>query len=133
MENQERKGFVDYDNKENIFQELQGEKVGSIKEVIEDIEKLIDQREQLSKELFRDIEKIKTSINNFALALGDDANKGEQLSLRQKQVEIEEVALQEKVNCWRDVALLKKELRERVKEFKEREGRLNALDSILEK
>ena len=46
-------------------------------------------------------------------------------------MELEEVRIQEEINNWRDIALLKKELRERVKEFKEKERRIEMIDKIL--
>ena len=39
--------------------------------------------------------------------------------------------IQEEVENWKDIAKLKNELRERVKEFKEKESRLDMLDKIL--
>ena len=123
---------VDYSvEKNDIFKDLQSEKIVSIKEMIEDIQNLIVERENLHTEILGDAEKVKTSINNFISAAGTTEIK-EQLVLRQKEVEIDEVKIQEKLNKWRDIALLKRELRERVKEFQERESRADMLDHILE-
>ena len=58
---------------DKIFKELQSEKIGSIKAVVEDIEDLIGKRETLNKEIFKDIEKIESGLNNFILQLGDGA------------------------------------------------------------
>ena len=38
----------------------------------------------------------------------------------------------EKINCWRDIAALKKELRERLQEFKQQESKVGIIDTILE-
>lgn len=117
---------------DKILEQLHGSKIDSIKHSVNEIESLVKQREALTQELFKDIEKIKIDINNFVSALGDQTNSKEQLMLRQKQVEIEEMKLQEKVNCWRDVADLKKEMRERIKELEDQESRSNILDDLLE-
>ena len=78
-------------HKSDIFQELQGDKVSSLKDAIDDIEQLIKLREQLHKQIFSDTEIIKTSINNFITELGDTTNTAEQLKMRQKQIDIEEL------------------------------------------
>lgn len=126
-------GFIHSQKEDNkMIESLQGSKIENIKHAVDEIDSLILQRENLTKEIFRDIEKIKIDINNFISSLADPTNTKEQLTLRQKQVEIEEMKLQEKVNSWRDVALLKKELRERIKEMEDKESRTNILDSIIE-
>ena len=121
------------DNK--LFERMQEEKTGSLKESIEDIHKLIIQREQLSKELLKDMDKIKFEVGNIitkvATELGGIESKKEQIMLKQKQVEIEEVKVQEKLNCWRDIAALKQELREREQELKEKETRLGMIDDLI--
>lgn len=118
-------------SKSDIFQRLGEDKQDSLKDSVEDINKLISERENLTKDIFKDIDKIKTDINNFILQLGDPSNKEEQLKLRQKQVEIELLKIQEKVNSFRDIATLKKELRERNMEITEKETRSDILDQIL--
>ena len=80
---------------------------------------------------------MKANIHNFLL---ENAPKGEDDSeftreraeLRKKQIEISELQLNEKINCWRDVALLKKELRENTKELSEKESRAEMIGKILE-
>jgi hypothetical protein len=127
--------YVPHQKKEDnldIFNTLSSEKIASIKDTLKEIELLIQQRDQLTLDLFKDIDKVKTSIDNIILQLGNQTNLKEQMMLRQKQIEIEEFRLQEKVNAWRDIALLKKELRDRFKEVKDRESRVDILDKILE-
>ncbi|MDP2908365.1 MAG: hypothetical protein Q8N77_01015 [Nanoarchaeota archaeon] len=122
-------------SQDNILEKLQQEKTVSLKDSIEDIKKLIGQRESLSKELLTDMDKIKFEVGNIitrvATELGGIESKKEQIMLKQKQVEIEEVKVQEKLNCWRDIAELKKELREREQELKEKETRLDMLDDLI--
>jgi len=129
------------EDSEEIFRSLSDAKLGNIKGVIDDINELIDKRQKLTSELFSDIDKTNIEINNSLLELktiinSPNINKDElvraQLELRKKLIELEEVKMQEKVNNWRDVALLKKELRDRVREFKEKETSVSLLDKILE-
>ena len=118
-----------------IFEKMQEEKTSSLKDSIEDINRLIVQREKLSKELLSDMDKIKFEVGNIitrvASELGGVESKKEQIMLKQKQVEIEEVKVQEKLNCWRDIAALKQELREREQELKEKETRLGMIDDLI--
>ncbi|MEK6906274.1 MAG: hypothetical protein AABW81_01495 [Nanoarchaeota archaeon] len=116
------------------LQKIGKEKVESLKNSIKEIEFLIKQREALSETLSRDVEKIKTEIENFLLTTTAKDSEGfkERGGLRQKQIDVSELQLNERVNCWRDVATLKKELRERQKELSEKEDRINMFDKILE-
>lgn len=133
MDEKESIGLLDSDvDVESILSELKGEKIGSLKEAIDDINDLIQKREALTKEIFKDIDKINMGINNFLMSLPTDQNIAERINLKQKQIEIEELKINEKVNSWRDVAALKKELRERVQEFKEKEASGDMIDKLLE-
>lgn len=122
----------------NESPEFGKEKVESIKESIEEIEELIVSREDLSEEIFNEGEKIKTEINNALMEkkVSEDPNDilgaKEKTELKKKKIEISELQLNEKVSCWKDIALLKKELRERSRELSEKQGRLDAIDKILE-
>jgi len=112
-------------------------KVDSLKETVEEIESLIRERTHLSNQFVKEGEKMKTNINNFLM---ENAPKGEDDSeftreraeLRKKQIDISELQLNEKVGCWRDIALLKKELREQEKELNEKSNRAEMLKGILE-
>jgi hypothetical protein len=112
-------------------------KVDSLKDLVTEVNEMIKQRAVLSKRFIKEGESMKASINNFLL---ENAPKGEDDSeftreraeLRKKQIDISELQLNEKVNCWRDVALLKKELRENTKELSEKESRAEMLGKILE-
>lgn len=114
-----------------ILQSLEDEKIVSLQEDIKEIEDLIAKREGLNKEIVRDIEKIKSEINSFIMQLGNETNLGEQLKLRQKQIDIDELKIKAKLEEWRDIAELKKELREHKRLFRERESRMKMLDKIL--
>ncbi len=114
------------------------EKLDSLKEAIEEIGELIISRKKLSKKIFEEAEKEKRDIDNFLLEVDaknsvaevDDVR--EKISLRQKRVELSELQLNEKVSSWKDVALLRKELREKQRELNEKQGRLEMFGKILE-
>lgn len=112
-------------------------KLNSLKDLVIEINDMIKQREILSKRFIKEGETMKASIHNFLL---ENAPKGEDDSeftreraeLRKKQIDISELQLNEKINCWRDIALLKKELREDTKELSEKESRAEMIGKILE-
>jgi len=112
-------------------------KLESLKDQIKEIETMVNERNILSRRFIKEGEKMKTNINNFLL---ENAPKGEDDSeftreraeLRKKQIDISELQLNEKVGCWRDIALLKKEMRESMKELNEKESRAEMLGRILE-
>jgi len=115
------------------IKELGKEKIESLKEEIEEIENLISERQSLSKSIFLEAEKVKMEINNFLAEthVAVDGNR-DKVALKQKQVEISELQLNEKINCWQDIAKLKQELRECKKELAGRQGRMEMLGKILE-
>lgn len=123
-------------NPEN-FNSVGKAKVDSLKDTVEEINNMIQERQGLSSNFIREGESMKNSINNFLL---ENAPKGENDSefareraeLRKKQIEISEIQLNEKIGCWRDIALLKKELRENTRQINEKESRAEMLSKILE-
>jgi len=98
------------------------EKVDSLKKTINEIESLIKERETL-----------KIDISNFFVQnpTGEQEIR-EKIALKQKQVDISELQLNEKISCWQDVAKLKQELRDKQKELTDKESRFDMLDKILE-
>ncbi len=122
-------------SKDDMLEKIQHEKTESLKQTIHDIEEQIRQRENLSKDLLTDLDKIKFEVGNIiarvATELQGVESKKEQIMLKQKQVEIEETKVQEKLNCWRDIAELKKELREKEQELKEKETRSEMIDDLI--
>jgi len=112
-------------------------KVDSLKDLVIEINEMMKQREILSKRFIKEGENMKANIHNFLLEnspKGEDDSEftRERAELRKKQIDISELQLNEKVNCWRDIALLKKELREDTKELSEKESRAEMLGKILE-
>ena len=121
---------------EDNFGSLGKAKLEALETSIDEIKELIDEREELSEEIFNDGEKTKREITNFILANEKADNSMEKedalIGLRQKQVDMTELQLNERVACWKDVAVLKKELRDKEQELTERKERMKALNSILE-
>jgi len=110
------------------------EKIDSLKQLIKELEGLIVEREKMSKEILKEGDSMKADINKFItenkVVSPEDAR--DRNGLRQKQIEISELQLNERVTSWKDVALLKKELRDRQKELTDKEDRINMFDKILE-
>jgi len=122
----------------NMLDALGQERIDSLKKAIQEIKHLVDERKRLSIEFIKDAEEIKSEINNLIIgnestlrALGQNEALIEKNALRNKKVEISELQLNEKINCWKDIALLKKELRIYEKELSEKEGRIRELNDIL--
>ncbi len=118
------------------FEDLGKEKISVLKEAISDIQILIQERQDLSLEILGEGEILKTEINNFLLdndnpELTDRDALMEKTSLRSKKIAISELQLNEKIDCWKDIAVLKKELRIYEKELKERQGRIESLNKLL--
>jgi hypothetical protein len=124
-------------NTSNGLESMGKGKVDSLKETVEEIQFLIKERTTLSEDFIGEGEKMKSKINNFLL---ENAPKGEDDSefarerseLRKKQIDISELQLNEHVGCWRDIALLKKELRDQIKELNQKESRAEMFGKILE-
>ncbi len=116
------------------------ERVNSLKKSIHEIEQLIEERKKLSLEFIKEGDAIKSEINNLILtnettlrALGQSEALSEKNALRNKKIEISELQLNEKIDCWKDIALLKKELRIHEKELSEKEHRIRELNELLER
>jgi hypothetical protein len=134
LEKPEISGFSDG----NMLEVVGQERVLSLKKAIQEIKQLVEERKKLSIEFIKEGEEIKSEINNLILgnestlrALGQNEALIEKNALRNKKVEISELQLNEKINCWKDIALLKKELRIYEKELSEKEGRMKELNDIL--
>lgn len=108
-------------------------KVTSLRDAIDDIKTMVAEREDLHQDIFTDLEKMKTDMSNLIFQLNPETDKLEILNLKKRLFDFDELKVQEKLNKFRDIALLKRELREREKEFTEREGRAGVLDELLNK
>ncbi len=116
---------------DGLFKDLQGAKLMTMHELIEDIEEQIEERKRLQKEVFRDADKTLMDLNNFLKVAGDKIDVIEELRLREKLTAIQEFKMQEKINVFRDVALLKKEMRDRIQHLKEKENNVSMIDQII--
>lgn len=111
-------------------------KLNSLQENIKEIDNMVKERKILSDNFIKEAERMKDSIKAF---LRDNAPEGEgdsefareRSELRKKDIEICELQLNEKVNCWKDIAELKKEFRENIKELNEKKSRSDMLGRIL--
>ncbi len=122
-----------------VFSNLKEEKIQSLKEAIEDIESLIVRRETLHKEMMKDLGKIESEVNAIITSMSPNPNLRDapevmkvREELRREIVAVRQMGVKEKLDCFRDIADLKKELRERVHDFRERETQNEAFDNIIE-
>lgn len=124
-------------SEENMLDVVGQERVDSLRKAIHEINQLVEERKKLSLEFIKEGEALKSEISNLILenestlrALGQNEALMEKNSLRNKKVEISELQLNEKINCWKDIAMLKKELRIYEKELSEKESRINELNAL---
>lgn len=132
----EYKKLVDPDpqfDAEKMLSGLQDIKVTSLREAIDDIKAMVAERLDLNADIFNDIEKMRTEMANIIFQLNPDTDRLEIFNLKKRMFDFDELRVQEKLNNFRDIALLKRELREREKEFTERESRAGVLDELLQK
>ena len=117
---------------EELFKNRQEDMIGLLKEGIADIQQLIASREELHNELVSNLDKIELFIDN-SMPKVDSGNDADLIKeLLKKKIEAQEIKLQEKLNFWRDVSSLKKELREHMKEYRDMESKTSMIDNILE-
>ncbi|MBU2612693.1 MAG: hypothetical protein KKB62_03155 [Nanoarchaeota archaeon] len=121
---------------EGSFGEIGKSKIDALKNSIEEIHEMIKSREKLSRKIHEEGETLKSEIKGYLsenekmqIASTDPAR--EKNDLRHKKIEISELQMNEKIGCWKDVALLKKELREYQRELTEKEERLKMFNKIL--
>ncbi|MDD5177978.1 MAG: hypothetical protein PHT54_01705 [Candidatus Nanoarchaeia archaeon] len=119
---------------DEILKDIQKKDINSLIESQREIAELIEERKKLTKELMNDIDKIVSQINTMTISVStmDPNASSERLNLLKKKAELEEMKVKEKLECWRDIALLKKELREWSKELREKQSEANMLDKILD-
>ena len=118
------------------FDEIGKSKIDALKNSIEEIHEMIRGRERLSRKIHEEGEIIKTEIKGYLtenerlqIALSDPSR--EKNDLRHKKIEISELQMNEKIGCWKDIALLKKELREYERELTEKEERIKMFNKIM--
>ncbi len=121
--------------------ELPGkEKIQSLKNAISELNELIKERRILSQQVIKEAEKLKLEINNYLLENQNNFNPNidtrnlsqEKNDLRHKKMEISELQLNERINCWKDISALKKEMRIYERELNEKLERTSALSKLME-
>lgn len=126
------------DSDNNLFGEIGREKIEALKKSNEEIHELIRSRKKLSLQVFEEGEKLKKEITQFILEndripLADQREiMREKNDLRNKKVAMAELQLNEKINCWKDIAELRKELRENERELTEKEERAKMFSKMME-
>lgn len=123
-------------NTSDEFASVGKAKLDSIQSNLEELEGMIKERNTLSANFVKEGERMKGDIKTFLIenapeGEGDSEFARERAELRKKQIEISELQLNEKVNCWRDIALLKREMRENLRELNEKKSRSDMLGKIL--
>jgi nitrate/TMAO reductase-like tetraheme cytochrome c subunit len=133
----EASNFEAISKEEEIFGEMGQDKIKALKESISEVFGMISERQKLSLEVIGEAEKLKREIEQHIAAnekneIGGVGADLERKDLRHKKMEIAELQLNERIACWKDIALLKREKREYERELTEKEGRMEALNKILE-
>lgn len=118
-------------NVEKLFKERQDARVELLQESITDIQNMLVSRETLHNELLKGIDKLEMFIDN-SMPKGSTPAPDLMKELLKKKIEMEELKVNEKLNFWKDQALLKKELREHMKEFRDMESKTSMIDNILD-
>jgi len=117
----------------NLLKGMSETRTFSLKESIEQINDQIKERMHLHGDILLTVEELKLSINNMM----PDVNQHNpefskpMMEFKKKLVEVEQMKIEEKLNCSRDIADLKKEQRELIREFTEKEKRATFLGDIL--
>ncbi len=139
-----KEGFSEWQKEKNLeipteksFGDIGKGKLEALKNSVEEIHDMIKSRERLSRKIHEEGEIIKSEINSYLsenekLQIASSDPGREKNDLRHKKIEISELQMNEKIACWKDVALLKKELREYEREITEKEERQKMFEKILE-
>ncbi len=114
----------------DILEGMNETRTVSLKEAIEEIQGQMDFRQKLHEEMMKNIEELKSTINNMIPSMNTE-NANIIVEFQKKLVEAEEMKIQEKLDCFRDIAQLKKELREWIREFRDKEKRASMLGELL--
>lgn len=118
------------DNVKDLISSLNEGKIGNIKQVINEINELIVERQALSNAMILEYDSLQSKINSI-IARVNPENIKEEIILQDKSILVEEAKLKEKLDCWRDIALLKRELRERLRESREEQQKNDSYSELL--
>jgi hypothetical protein len=129
-------GISEIPQKSEFF-DVGKEKIGALKKSIDEIHEMVEGRENLSKQIISEGESLKNEIEGYLrenekVQIGGADITKEKNDLRHKKIEVSELQLNEKISCWKDIALLKKELREYERELTEKQERIKTLNKMME-
>ncbi len=114
-----------------LFSQMSNIQLNSIQEAMDEINEMIIDREKLKAEVTFDLEKVALKFTNF-LAEKKDTLSPEQLTeIQRKIIDLEEDKAREKLNAWRDIAMLRKELREYKFTLKEKKDGMEMLQNTM--
>ncbi|MFH1401052.1 MAG: hypothetical protein ABIH41_06040 [Nanoarchaeota archaeon] len=121
---------------EKLMHELQHDRVASVAELIKDIDDLIITRRNLSLEVMADLEKVKISINAFISSKTQfrtiELSPREMIELKKKEIEVDLAKVSEKVTCFKDIMILKQEMRMHVHDIQDKVKRFGVLENIID-
>jgi len=121
---------------EDLFGEVGKSKIDALKNSISEIHEMIQSRERLSRKIHEEGENLKSEIKGYLsenekMQIASSDPTREKNDLRHKKIEISELQMNEKIGCWKDIAFLKKELREYERELTEKEDRMKMFEKIM--
>ena len=125
-------------NSSIMFNGVGTEKVKALTQSVSEINEMIGGREDLSEDIFNEGEKLKKELDmiileNKTTPLADKRDiMKENNDLKHKKINLSELQLNERISCWKDIALLKKEKREYERELNEKEARAKLFSGIME-
>lgn len=119
------------DDIDDVLKGMQTDGINSIKGIITDIEDLIEKRMELSAEIFQDLEKLKIVINTLLSGKEKDMTAGEIIEVKKKDIEVEEAKIREKLDRFKDILNLKRELRIHIADFNDKVNKMNMLDDLM--
>lgn len=105
--------------------------IESIREAVTEINRQLKDRDILKDSTIKRLDAMKSDFVNLLMQKQSELRIEEQIDLMNKAIEVEKLKLQEELNAWRDNALLKKELREHLKEMRELELKSEEIEGFL--
>lgn len=144
LERKAEEMFPDYSEKakptpkgeESFLEEILTDKIAFLKEILGDIDRQMEGRESLRKTIQEKIEHGVAFLDTKLLEVDTWAvGKNQTIDMRRSRIEREVEALkrekrEEARECWRDVALLKKERRQFYHEYRNALRRMKVLSSV---
>ena len=117
---------------QDILKSVNVDKETSISEAMGDMQDMIQHRRALNAEMFEDVDRARTHIANTMSTLGPEMTKELAREIITRQVELDTLKIQEKLNCWRDIANLKRELREHMRELRDEQQKSTLFSDLMD-